>query len=149
MVKKTPELHAVGGGVRHRLRILIADDDRDTATTLAMLLRDAGDEVQVALRGDEALEASRLFRPDVVIADVNIPGESGYAVARELRERHGQLAPLLIAISGVWTKASDRLVGRAAGFDHYLLKPCDPNEITNLIEPWRTPRRGAKLDAAS
>ena len=153
MVKKTPELHAVGGGdstgVRHRLRILIADDDRDTATTLAMLLRDAGDEVQVALRGDEALEASRLFRPDVVIADVNIPGESGYAVARELRERHGQLAPLLIAISGVWTKASDRLVGRAAGFDHYLLKPCDPNEITNLIEPLRTPRRGAKLDAAS
>jgi len=130
--------HADNQGVRHRLRILIADDDRDTASTLAMILRDGGDEVQTVLRGDEALEVCRLFRPDVVIADINMPGESGYAIASELRVRHGELAPLLVAISGVWTKPSDRLVGRAVGFDYYLLKPCDPNEITRLIEPLRT-----------
>jgi DNA-binding response OmpR family regulator len=129
-------------GVRHKLRILVADDDRDTASTLAMILRDAGDEVQIALRGDEALEVCRLFRPDAVIADINMPGESGYAIARELRERHGELAPLLIAMSGVWTKSSDRLVGQAVGFDHYLLKPCDPSEIARLIEPLKTGAHG-------
>src|SRR5438270_9518724 len=121
-------------GMRLPLRIVVADDDRDTAMTLAAILRDEGHEVQTVLRGDEALEMCRLFRPDVLIADVNMPGESGYAIARELRERHGALAPLLIAISGKWTKASDRLLGKAVGFDHYLLKPCDPNELLPLIE---------------
>src|SRR5438105_2089628 len=119
------------------LRILVADDDRDTATTLGTILRDEGHEVQTVLRGDEALEMCRLFRPDVVIADINLPGESGYAIARELRERHGELAPLLIAVSGKWTKASDRLLGKAVGFDHYLLKPCDMNELLPLMEPLR------------
>jgi DNA-binding response OmpR family regulator len=117
------------------LRVLIADDDRDTANMLALVLRDEGHEVQVALRGDEALDLCRLFRPDVVVADVNMPGTSGYAVARELRERLGNLAPLLIAISGVWTSTSDRLLARGVGFDHSLLKPCDPKEVIRLIEP--------------
>lgn len=107
---------------------------------LAMVLRDEGHEVQVALRGDEALEVCRLFRPDVVIADVNMPGTSGYAIARELHERHGNLAPMLIAITGVWTQTTDRLLGKAVGFDQYLLKPCDPKEVIRLIEPLRSGR---------
>lgn len=122
------------GNQPHRLRILVADDDRDTATTLAVILRDEGHEVQTILRGDEALEVCRLFRPDVVIADLDLPGESGYAIARELRVRHGQIAPLLIAISGKWTKASDRLLGQSVGFDHHLLKPCDPRDLLPLLE---------------
>ncbi len=124
-------------GARRPLRVLVADDDRDTATTLAAILRDEGHQVHTVLRGDEVLDVCRLFRPDVVIADINMPGESGYAIARELRERHGPLAPLLIAISGHWTKTSDRLLGHAVGFDHYLLKPCDPNELLPLMEPLR------------
>jgi DNA-binding response OmpR family regulator len=127
------------------LRILIADDDRDTANMLALVMRDEGHEVQVALRGDEALGVCRLFRPDVVIADVNMPGTSGYALARELHERHGTVCPLLIAISGVWTNTSDRLLARVVGFDHCLLKPCDPKEVVRLIEPLRSgqPESGA------
>lgn len=121
-------------GKRHALRILVADDDRDTAMTLAAILRDEGHDVHTSLRGDEALEMCRLFRPEAVIADINLPGESGYAIARELRERHRELAPLLIAISGKWTKASDRQLGKAVGFDHFLLKPCDPNELLPLLE---------------
>lgn len=120
------------------LRVLVADDDRDTANTLALLLRNEGHEVLVTLRGDEALEACRLFRPDVLIADINMPGSSGYAIARELRQRHGDLAPLMIAISGVWTNTTDRLLGQAVGFDHYLLKPCDPREVIRLMEPLRS-----------
>jgi two-component system, OmpR family, response regulator len=125
-------------GKRLPLRVLIADDDRDTAMTLAMVLRDEGHEVHTTLRGDEVLDSCRLLRPDVVIIDINMPGMSGYAVARELRERHGTLAPLMIAISGVWTRSSDRLVGTAVGFDHYLLKPCEPKEVLRLIEPLRS-----------
>ena len=129
------------------LRILIADDDRDTAEMLALVLRDEGHEVQVTLRGDDALQLSRLFRPDVVVADVNMPGTSGYAIARELRERHGNLAPILIAISGVWTNTTDRLLGKAVGFDHYLSKPCDPKEVIRIIEPLRSGR--SARDASS
>lgn len=113
----------------------MADDERDTATTLAIILRDEGHEVQTSLRGDEALELCRLFRPDVVIADINLPGASGYAIARELHERHRELAPLMIAVSGKWTSPADRLLGGAVGFDHFLLKPCDPNELLPLLEP--------------
>lgn len=115
------------------LRVLIADDDRDNATMLATLLADAGHEVVSVLRGDEALELSRLFRPDVVITDVNMPGVSGYAIARELRQRHGNVCPLLIGMSGVWTQTSDRLLGEAAGFDHYLVKPYDLKQVLDLF----------------
>ena len=116
-----------------KLRIVIADDDRDTTVTLAALLRDEGHEVNTVLRGDEVLELCRLVRPDVVMADVDMPGMSGYAIARELRERHGTLAPLLIAVSGKWTKTSDRLLGHSVGFDHYLLKPADLRELLALL----------------
>lgn len=116
------------------MRVLIADDDRDSANMLAVVLRDEGHEaVVVAQRGDEALEMSRLFRPDVVIADVNMPGVSGSAIARELKERHGTLSPLLIAISGAWTNTSDRRLGGTVGFDHYLVKPCDRTQVLGLI----------------
>jgi len=140
-------LRVVGpGGARASLRILIADDDRDTATTLAVILRDEGHEVNTVLRGDEVLEACRLMRPDVVVADISMPGMSGYAIARELRQRHGTLAPLLIAISGVWTQAADRKMGEVAGFDHYLLKPCDPRELIPLLEAVASP--GGLRDAS-
>lgn len=119
---------------RHRLRVLVADDDRDTAVMLAAILRDEGDEVHTVLRGDEVLDVVRLFRPDAVILDLNLPGMSGYALAHEIRERHGAVAPMLIAISGVWKDTSERLAGQAMGFDHYLVKPCDPKQVLAILE---------------
>ena len=121
------------GRVRHRLRVLIADDDRDTTLLLAAILRDEGDEVHVALRGDEVLDVVRLFRPDALVLDVNMPGMSGYGIAREIRQRYGDLSPLLVAMSGVWTSPSDRLAGQELGFDHYLEKPCKPDELLRLL----------------
>ena len=100
---------------------------------LGVVLGEEGHQVVSALRGDEALELSRLFRPDVVIADVNMPGVSGYALAQELRRRHGNVCPLLIGMSGVWTQTSDRLLGEVAGFDHYLVKPYDLKQVLGLI----------------
>lgn len=55
----------------------------------------------------------------------------------------GPLAPLLIAISGKWTKTSEQLVGKAVGFDHYLIKPCDPQKLLVLLEPLRASSSGA------
>ena len=130
-----PPLHVVSGSLPPKwLRVLIAHDDRDTANMLALLLRAEGHDVQVTLRGDDALDICRLYRPDVVIAHVNMPGTSGYALARELRLRHGQVAPLLIAISAVWTNATDRQLGKNAGFDHDLRKSCDLKDVVRLIE---------------
>ena len=117
----------------HRLRILIADDDRDTTASLAALLRDEGHDVHTAARGDELLALCSALRPDVVIADIELPGMSGYAVAQEVRQRDGPLAPLLIAISGKWTKTSDKLLGHSVGFDHYLLKPARFRELLALL----------------
>lgn len=122
-----------GGGRRHSLRVLIADDDRDTASMLAAILRDEGHETHVVLRGDEVLEIDRLLRPDAVILDVNMPGMSGFALAREIRTRRGIAAPLLIAISGKWTRKEDQQLGEGVGFDHYLLKPCEPVEVVRLL----------------
>ena len=122
---------------RRPLRVLLADDDRDAVLTLGAILRSEGDEVATVLRGDEVLEVSRLFRPDAVIVDIIMPGMSGYAIAREIRERHGGRGPFLIALSGVYTKSSEQLLGEAIGFDHYLIKPCDPQEIVRLLEPLR------------
>lgn len=126
------------GRARHRLRILIADDDRDTTLMLGAILRDEGDEVHVVLRGDEVLELVRLFRPDAIVLDLNMPGMSGYAIAHEVRERYSALAPMLIAMSGVWTGTPERLAGTALGFDHYLVKPCEPKELLGLLEPLRS-----------
>jgi DNA-binding response OmpR family regulator len=121
---------------RRTLRILIADDDRDTGLTLATILRTEGHDADIVLRGDEVLEIDRLLRPDALILDISLPRMSGYAVAREIRDRRGPtVAPLLIAVSGKWTKSSQQLLGKAVGFDHYLIKPCDPQEIVRLLEP--------------
>lgn len=142
-------LRVVSGGndepSRRSLRILIADDDRDTGLTLATILRDERHEVNVVLRGDEVLEVERLLRPDCVILDIDMPGMSGYAVAREIRDRRGEVAPLLIAISGKWTKTSDRLLGKSVGFDHYLLKPSDPKELLALLEPLQSSSWSARI----
>ena len=133
----TAKLRVVGPGEqakRPALRVLIADDDRDTASMLSAILRDEGHETHVVLRGDEVLEIDRLMRPDAVILDVNMPGMSGFSVAREIRSRRGIAAPLLIAISGKWTRKEDQQLGQGVGFDHYLLKPCEPAEVVQLLD---------------
>jgi DNA-binding response OmpR family regulator len=137
MAAKSLRVVSSGGDATGRtLRILIADDDRDTGLTLATILRSEGHEAHIVLRGDEVLEVDRLFRPDALILDISLPGMSGYAVAREIRDRRGPgVGPLLIAVSGKWTKPSEKLLGRMVGFDHYLVKPCDPQEILRLLEP--------------
>ena len=121
-----------------RLRVLVADDNRDTTEVLAAILRDEGHDVHIALRGDEVSEIDRLIRPDALILDINMPGMSGYAVAREIRERRGPLAPLLIAISGAWKERAEQRLAQDVGFDYYLRKPCEPAELVALLNAFRS-----------
>ena len=119
---------------RQRLRILVADDERDQVATLALLLADEGHEVREVYRGSEVLRMVRDFDPDVALIDIGMPGMTGYDVAREIRQLFGNSRPLLIAITG-WKQSSDRILAKLAGFDHHLAKPFDPNGLLALIEP--------------
>jgi DNA-binding response OmpR family regulator len=124
-----------------KLRILVVDDDRDTVETLTFILRDEGYVVSPVYTGDEALKVARLFRPDVIISDIAIPGMSGYAVAQSLLYGFTDLRrPLMIAISGVWKQLPDRKVAEQMGFDEYLTKPCDTAALLRLIESFKRSR---------
>ena len=125
------------------LRVLVADDDADTVQTLTALLELEGHVVRAVLSGAEVLPAVPSFRPDAIILDISIPGLSGYAVAQAVRHSFTDMRrPLMIAISGMWKQAGDRLVAQQVGFDHYLVKPCDPREVVELLN--KLGNRGTK-----
>jgi CheY-like chemotaxis protein len=117
-----------------RLRILVADDERDQAMTLALLLADEGHDVREVYRGSEVLRLVRDFDPDVALIDIGMPGMTGYDAAREIRQVLGGTRPLLVAVTG-WKQSSDRILARLAGFDHHLAKPFDPQALLAVIEP--------------
>jgi PAS domain S-box-containing protein len=113
------------------LRILVADDNRDTADSLQRVLALYGHDVQVAYDGAAALSMGEQFRPRVAILDIAMPGTNGYDVARALRSRHGGEVTL-VALTG-WGQDADRRRALDAGFDYHLIKPIDPNELNTLL----------------
>jgi signal transduction histidine kinase len=114
------------------LRVLVVDDSRDAAETLALLLRGLGHEVHTAYDGPSALEAAREQRPDVVLLDIGLPHMDGYEVATQLRQQPDTRAVLLVAMTG-FGQEQDRQRSLAAGFDHHLVKPVDPVELQKLL----------------
>jgi len=129
-----PEPNPPSAKPRRRLRILIADDERDSVSMLAFILHDEGHEVREVYRGAEVLRLARDFNPDAVLLDIGMPGMSGYDVARELRQEYGEKRPLLIAVTG-WKQSSDRILAKLAGFDHHLAKPFESAALLKLLEP--------------
>jgi CheY-like chemotaxis protein len=119
---------------KRRLRILVADDERDSVSMLAFILQDEGHEVREVYRGAEVLRLAREFNPDAVLLDIGMPGMSGYDVARELRQEYGEKKPLLIAVTG-WKQSSDRILAKLAGFDHHLAKPFESEALLKLLAP--------------
>ena len=116
------------------LRVLIADDERDMVSTTAALLRGKGYEVKEVYGGAEALTEVRNFDPDVVIADIKMPGMTGWELARDVRRTVGFERPFLIAISGHYKKAADRVLTDISGFNHFLPKPFELKDLVALIE---------------
>lgn len=129
-VMTSPAVHA------RSLRVVVADDDRDTVDMLSIILRDEGHVVHGVYSGKEVLPTVRALNPDAVILDIAVPGLSGYAVAQEIRYSFtDRRRPLLIAISGMWKEHADRKVAQLVGFDAHLLKPCDPAALLTLLGP--------------
>jgi PAS domain S-box-containing protein len=121
-----------GGAVSSPRRILVADDNRDAAESLAIILRLEGHEVQLAHDGDAALRAFMDRRPDVALLDIGMPKTNGLEVARRIRAAPQGSGVLLIAITG-WAQDSDKEQSRAAGFDHHLTKPIEPDALIGLL----------------
>lgn len=119
-----------------KLRVLVADDDRDAVGSLLELLRDEGHEVRGVYTGLDVLDSVRDFAPDAVLLDIGMPHINGYEVARELRLRYASARPLLIAVTGR-DQPDDRTLAQLAGFDHHVAKPYDPNELLALLQPLR------------
>lgn len=115
-----------------RCSVLIADDNRDAADSLALLLQMSGFQLHVSHSGREALALAQRERPEVLVLDIGMPGMSGYELARHIRQESWGRGALLVAVTG-WGQREDRERSREAGFDHHLTKPVDPEALQSLI----------------
>lgn len=115
-----------------RRRVLIADDDRDSVNSLAMMLRLNGHEVCTASNGKEAVELAETFVPDAVLLDIGMPVMDGYHAAREIRSQHWGRSLFLVALTG-WGQEEDRVRTAAAGFDEHRVKPISAREVLGML----------------
>ncbi len=117
---------------RNGLRVLVADDDRDTADSCALLLRLAGHEVRSVYSGAEALIAAASFHPQMAFLDIAMPEMSGYDVARAIRAADWGGEMVLVAVTG-WARQADKHQASASGFDHHLVKPIDFKSLQAVL----------------
>ena len=137
-----PAVEQAPGGNQHSasaiaepLRILIVDDNEDSAESLALLMRLTGHEVRTAYEGLSALAEARTFMPEVVLLDIGLPGMDGFQVARRLRQEPGGDRVMLLALTG-YGQDEDRRRSREAGFDHHLVKPIDLERLQEVLDSW-------------
>jgi CheY-like chemotaxis protein len=114
------------------LRVLVVDDWPDTAESMAVLLRLWGHDVRIAHDGPAALAVAAVYRPDVVLLDVGLPGMDGYQVAQQMRNDPRLREAFLISLTG-YGQDSDLWRSREAGCDRHLLKPVDPEVLERLL----------------
>src|SRR5262245_7270357 len=113
-------------------RILILDDNRDSADTLSLLLRLSGHETHAAYEPIEAMNAASTMRPDVILLDIGLPKISGYEVCRQLRSQPWGKSVVMVALTG-WGQDDDRRKSREAGFDHHMTKPVDYGQLLTIL----------------
>jgi len=113
-------------------RVLVVDDNHDSADSLGLLLQLTGHEVRTAYDGPTALEAARSYRPEVAVVDLGLPRMDGCELARRLRQQPGWDAVLLVALTGYGTD-EDRRRTREAGFDNHLVKPVEFEALQRLL----------------
>jgi len=113
-------------------RILVVDDNEDSATSLALLLKLTGHETRVAYDGVAAVNAAATFRPEVVLLDIGLPKLNGFEAARTMREQPWGKQMVLVALTG-WGQAEDREKSREAGFNAHMVKPVDLAALAKLL----------------
>jgi signal transduction histidine kinase/DNA-binding response OmpR family regulator len=119
----------------HGRRVLIVDDNRDAAETIAQFLQLEGHEAKFVGDGPQALASVPVLAPQVVVLDIGLPGMSGYETAKRMREMPSMRDALLIALTG-YGQVEDRRKAEEAGFDHHFVKPADPQALAELIAGW-------------
>src|SRR6202521_3686717 len=132
---RTPQ--PVGEGIR----VVVADDERDTVMTLGILLRSEGFDVRLVHAGGHVSSVVAEARPHAVLLDLRMPDRSGHAVAAELRATYGERCPVLIAVTAL-SSASDRTQAESSGFHHFFVKPCDPMALLRLLSSLRPDPQG-------
>jgi CheY-like chemotaxis protein len=123
------------------MRVLVVDDNRDNADSLALLLSAMGHRAAATHDGLSAEQEAQVMRFDLVLLDVAMPGMDGYELARRLRHQPGTAAALLVCFSG-YADAAHRRLAREAGCDHFLAKPVDLTDLQRML-------RGAEAGTAS
>ena len=129
---EAPALRAPSSALRVTRRVLVVDDNRDSAESLAMMLKLTGNEVRTAFDGEAGLAEAEAFRPDVAFLDIGMPRLDGHECARRIRSSPWGGGVLLVAMTG-WGQEEDRRRTRAAGFDHHLVKPVDPEALRMIL----------------
>jgi CheY-like chemotaxis protein len=114
------------------IRILVVDDNQDSADSLGMLMKLLGNDVRVVNDGLAAVEVANEFEPQVVLLDIGLPTLNGYEAARKIRKQAWGSKATLIAVTG-WGETVDRQRSKKAGFDHHLVKPVEPDVLTTLL----------------
>jgi CheY-like chemotaxis protein len=113
-------------------RILVIEDNRDSADILRLLLECYGYQVEVAYTGPDGVKAAEQYQPDVVLCDIGLPGLDGYGVARRLRDNPATAKAGLIAVTA-YGQDEDRRRSHEAGFEHHLVKPVDPDVLQRVL----------------
>jgi len=121
-----------------RRRVLVVDDNRDSADTLTELLRLLDFEAEAVYDGESGLLRAQALRPDIVLMDLGMPRMDGFETCRRLRSQPGGAAPVVLAVSG-WGQAADRARSAAAGFDGHLVKPITPAQLRESLRDLRRP----------
>ncbi|QEH37299.1 Autoinducer 2 sensor kinase/phosphatase LuxQ [Aquisphaera giovannonii] len=119
-------------GAGKRAKILVVDDNEDTAIAMSRLLRALGHEVWTAHSGPDAIQAAREHRPEFILLDIGLPGMDGYEVASRLRREDCGKHAVIVAVSG-YGQEEDRRRSREAGFDHHMIKPVDHDALLALL----------------
>jgi CheY-like chemotaxis protein len=127
-----PASEQATGHAAKGIRVLVVDDNVDLVAMFAMSLRHKGYSVRTAYNGPDGLKLAQSWRPDIVLLDIGLPGMDGYQVARRLRADPETQGIRLIAVSG-YGRESDIELGRKAGFDAHVVKPCDVDELEKLM----------------
>ena len=132
MDRVRPEIANHQSPIDNRKRVLVVDDNRDSAASMAQMLRLLGHEVATAHDGVEAVDAAEGFRPDVVLMDVGMPRLNGHEATRRIRERPWGHGVVVLALTG-WGQDGDRARSKEAGCDGHLVKPVSLPDLERLL----------------
>jgi len=128
----SPRVEGLAAPMPSPRRVVVVDDNHDSADSLTMLLRLEGHDVQTAYDGERALAAVAAHDPDVVLLDLGIPKIDGFEVCRRLRAEPGGERRVVVALTG-WSQELHRSSSHDAGFDHHLVKPVDLDMLAEIV----------------